>query len=696
MRKWLGLLIIIMVVLVGAAAGEEEAATAPEAKETKEAVVLEEVVITATGTEVRTKETSVSSTVITEKEIEERQATRVEEMMRAVPGVNVVQTGSRGGLTELYIRGGESNHNLVLFNGIRLNEVGGGFNWSDLLTLDNLQRIEVVRGPMSALYGVDALTGVINLTTQKGHGPPTLRLTSAWGAHSEGHSKNNLISEQKASLTGSYKKFSYSVAYSRIDDTGILPINNRYAINALNSRFDFDATEKLSFTFNTLLIDSFLGFPTENNGDRFDPKNVGGPGLDPNQNSTRLDLLLGLTCTYWPTDWWENQLTLSHVRLDKKFNDPANPLESDVDLFFGYNFSRNLERYYSINYRSNFRFGDESRVASISTVGLELRDSQLKQHSEQLVFNETTFMMEPATFSQKFRQGSVSGYFQEQLSFWKRLFFTAGLRIEDNRDFNKVEFAPRASAALRFPETDTTLRAAGGRGIKAPSFLDLYGLPGFQFATPNLKPEENISWEVGVDQYLFQNRLQFGVTYFENHFTNFITAIPSSTPRVLVSTNIGAVRTTGLEFAVRARPGWGLTLGASYTHFFHLNVLSDDEQGDIYFAPGQKVLRRPRNLFSFDVNGQWDRLGVHLNGLYVGPRDDNFFDWTTFTASRVNNSGYFILNLAASYDLVQNWGYIKKVQLLARANNLLDRDYMEAFGYSSPRFNAVAGLRAIF
>jgi vitamin B12 transporter len=684
MSKWLASVLSIMVCL-GAWPVQGQEKTPGQ-----EAAVLEEVVITGTRTPVPGKESSLSYTVITGKEIEERQVTRVEEMLRTVPGVNVIQTGSQGGLTDLYIRGGESDHNQVLFNGIKLNNVGGSFNWSPL-TVDNLERIEVVRGPMSALYGTDALTGVVQLITKKGHGKPTLSLSSNWGAHSEGHSKNNWIGEQKASLSGSYRQFAYSVAYSRIDDTGILPVNNRFYNNVVNSRLDFDPSEKLSFTFNTLLIDSYFGFPTTI-GDRFDPKSVGGPGWNPDQNNTSLDLALGLTAKYWPTSWWENELTLAHTYFDRHYNNPADPVATEADAWGSY-FSRDLERHYTLDYHSNFRFGDEARISSTSTVGLGLCSAQLKQRTH----GDSTWSG-PFSTQDKYRQGSTSWYFQEQLSFWKRLFVTAGCRIEDNRAFNKLEWAPRISVALRFPETDTTLRVAAGRGIKSPTFTESYARTQYTVGNPNLTPEKNTSWEVGLDQYLLQNRLQFGLTYFENHFKDYITFVPS-TVWWLPGTfdNIGAVRSRGLEFAVKARPGWGLTLAAAYTHLFEFTVLDDGGLGltNPYFRAGEHVLRRPRNAFNFDIDGRWDRLGVHLNGLYIGRRSDNFYDWATFTPSRVINGDYFILNLAASYDLVQNWGYVKAVQLLVRVNNLLDRKYYEAYSYSSPRFSAIGGLRLV-
>lgn len=665
-------------------------AWAEETPPGKEAYLMEEVVVTATRTAVPAKETGVSYTVITDKEIKERQATRVEEMLRDVPGATISQTGGRGGTTSLFLRGGNSNHTQVLLNGMRLNDAGGDFDFNTL-TVDNLERIEVIRGPMSALYGADAMTGVVNLVTKKGTGPPTLSYTGQWGAHSENGFFNG---ENRLSFLGAYKNFGYSMAYSRIDDDGILRLNNRFHSNVLNSRLDLDPLENLSFTFTTFLVDSFAGFPTVLGGDKFDAKSAGGPGLDPDRNNTKTDLLLGLTANYWPFKWWENELNLAYCDRDRRYNDPNNP-ETAIDTLFGAFFSRNLERRSSLDYHSNFRFGAKAAVESISTLGVAARSEQLKQS---LFFGATAFGP-PFTNSLKTSRTSTAFYAQQQLSLVDRVFVTAGFRMEDNSVFDHLEFTPRASAAFVIKETDTVLRAAGGRAIKEPTFLESYSRDQLSVANPKLRPERNVAWEAGVDQYFLKDRGKFSVTYFENHFSDFITFVPRTFPQLSSYENIGEVRTKGFEFALRVRPGWGLTVGAAYTYFTELTVLDDGGVGGLFFRSGQDLLRRPRHTFSFDLDYVWRRLEAHLNGLYAGSRDDSLYTFTqpfTFNSSRVVNGPYFVLNLAVAYDLIRDWGYIKKVQLLAKANNLLDRNYMEVYGYSFPRFQALGGLRLVF
>lgn len=655
----------------------------------QEAVELEPVVISATGTEVPTKESTQSVTVITEKEMQDRQAIRVEEMLRYVPGVTMSQTGARGGTTSLFLRGGELDHTQVLFNGIRLNVVGGSFDFNSLTT-DNLSRIEVVRGPMSALYGTDAMTGVVSLFTKKGAGPPTLTLSSGWGPHYE---NGRWLGEQRASLAGSYKRFSYSVGFSRIDDPGILLFNNSYYNNSLVGRLDLDLRDNLSVTHHTLLTSSRYGICTENSGDVFDPKPKGGPGLDPGQNQFRFNLLQGLTFNYWPFKWWENALTLAYVQQDLRFNDPANLQYSDFDLLFGSYRSRDLERRFSLDYRSNLRFGAPDQVQSISTLGVLHRDDQLKQW---------TWSVSPwwsSSTSLTVNRKSTAFFAQEQLNLFNRVFLVGGFRVEDNSAFPRTEFIPRGSVAVRFPRTDTTIRAAGGRAIKEPTLLETYARSQFTAPNPNLKPEQNVSWEVGLDQYLWNNRLTFSATYFENHFSNFITLVRRPWPLLSQFDNIGAVRVNGLELALRARPVQGLTLGLVYTNLLYFKVTDDEGLNNIYFKTGEKLLRRPRHAFNFVVDYVYDRLNLNLTGLYIGRRDDSQYLFTFpfgFQSLRVTNGDYFILNLAASYDLVRDFGHLHKVQLWARLNNLTNRRYMEAYGYSSPRFFMVGGLRVVF
>ncbi len=664
-------------------------------------VQMEEVVVTATGTEVPLKDATQAVTVITEKQIQEQQAVRVEEMLRFVPGVTINQSGSRGGTTSLFLRGGNANNTQVLFNGIQLNDAGGNFDFN-ALTTDNLSRIEVVRGPMSALYGADAMVGVVNLMTLKGVGPPTLNLAAGAGPHVE---NGYATEEYRATLLGSYKKFGFSIGYTHLFDPGILAFNNRYRNNALVARLDFDPLDNLSITYYTLYLNNRFEFPTENGGDLLDRKSRGGPGFDPDQNSSKQDLLQGLAVNYSPFPWWQNQLTLGLTARQRHLDDPANPPANDFQLLFGndssvfdYFFgsfnSKERELRYTLDYRSNFTFGTREKVQSISTLGFYAREENFKQW----VWTGNGLFSTPTNSFLGTRRGATAFYAQQQLNLKNRVFLVGGFRVENSSVFNQAEFIPRASAAVRFPKTNTTLRAAGGRAIKEPTFLESFSRSQLSAANPNLKPEQNVSWEVGIDQYFFNNHGQISVTYFENYFNDFITFVPRVFPLLSTFENIGAVRISGLESSVFVNPAPGFTLGIVYTNLF-TRVADDGDIKNIFFQTGKPLLRRPRNTFSFVANYNWKRLNVNFNGVYTGWRDDSRFTFEypfLFTASRVDNRDYFLLNLAATYDLVRDRGYVKTVQLWARLNNILDTRYQETYGFSSPGFYMLGGVRVIF
>jgi vitamin B12 transporter len=646
---------------------------------------LNQIVVTATGTGVPMKDNSTSTTIITQPQIKARQDARAEEFLRDVPGAIISQTGGRGGQTSLYLRGGDSNMNLVLLNGFRLNETGGAFNFNNL-TVDNINRIEVVRGPMSSLYGNDAMTGVVNLFTRQGRGPAKLTLTSLWGGHAEGHSPNNLIDEQRVDFEGAWKKFSYSMAYGRYDDSGILPINNRFASNVVNSRFDLEPSDKLKLTLINYYVGTYYGFPTTN-GDRFDAKSLGGNGLDPDQNQKATTVLTGLTGDYWPFPWWENKLKLGFLNLDSRYNNPANPYYVNFQTTDYY--SRDLEKHWTANYRSNFHFGSKQNLASTTTLGVEMRHAQWKGWSHGWDWN----VFDYRDTMNKARRGSYTWYLQEQAAAWNRLFLTVGSSAEDNRAFQKLEFCPRASAAVRFPETDTTLRAAGGKAVLAPSFLETNSLNPYYLGNPQLKPEQNVSWEVGFDQWLWKNKVQGGLTYFENHFTDMIQWAPTSLTTGSYF-NVASARTKGFELYLQTKPWKGFSARTAYTYLTELKVLDAGGVENIGMITGQNLLRRPRQTWSFDLNYLHGPVEVNFHGLYVGPRADFRPDNTPpYYATRVVNGGFFTADLAAYYTIVHHWGYVNRLQLMARATNLFDKKYEEVFGYSSPRFQIIGGLR---
>jgi len=659
----------------------------------QEKPTLEEVVVSATRTEVPAGELGVSATVIGSPEIEARRTTDVLELLRDVAGVHVVQSGSRGGLTELYLRGGESNFTLVMIDGMQVNEAGGGFDFSTLTT-DNIERIEIIRGPQSALYGSDAIGGVINIITRKGQGPPTLRFSTAHGAHSE---NGRYMGEQKLSLSGGNEWLGYSLAYGRIDDHGILKINNDYWNNVFSGRIDVYPHEKVDMTITARMSDNRLGIPTENGGDR--PDSVF-PGLDPNQFQERRDVVAGLGTRVELLPWWEHCLNFGVHRLDQSFVDPPDPTYSAFDAPPGSK-TKSLETRTTFDYHMNIRYPREGLVRSTFTLGYEYERESLDLTSLSTIrFGPLPWGVWISASEQDARRTNGAYYLQEQLSLFDRLHLAAGLRVEDNSSFG-TDVNPRGSVAYVIKETGTKLRGAIGTGIKEPTFLENFG--GFgTVGNPGLAPEESFSWEIGLDQWIWERKVRLGFTYFQNRYDNLIAYVFVPPPGISTFQNIQAAKSWGVEFDFRVRPGYGFTVGGTYT-FVDTEVTDDGGLGNLFFAKGEKLLRRPNHSGSLYVDWSWRDLNVRLNGTYVGERDDTFFTvapgpwgFYSYTNQRLVNDGYFLLNLAASYTFHLDRGLLKQVKLFAKGRNILDDSYEETMGYSSPRFGALAGVEFTF
>jgi vitamin B12 transporter len=659
---------------------------------------MEEVVVTATRTEVPLEELGVSATVITEEEIKRRQATDVLDLLREVAGIHVMRTGARGGMTSLFFRGGENNYTLVLIDGVQVNEAGGFYDFSTLTT-DNIERIEIIRGPQSALYGSDAIGGVIHIMTKRGAGRPTLKLLTSNGARSE---NGHYIGEHGFSLWGGEPWIGYSLSYSRIDDQGILDKNNHFLNNTFSGRVDLYPSEKMEMTFTVRANDTHFEFPTEFGGDRVDRVF---PGLDPDQYQKKKDITAGVSMVYTPFSWWENVVHLGLHWVDQRFNDPPDA-ESLMDASPGSS-SDSLETRGTFDYHINIMPPEiEGLVKSIVTVGYEFERETLDLDSiYTLRFGPLPFGVFVSTESIDVDRTNHASYLQAQISLWERLHLTAGFRVEVNSEFG-TDVNPRASVAYEIKETGTKIRGSIGTGIKEPTFFENFG--GFgTVGNPDLDPERTFSWELGVDQRLFGGALTMGFTYFQNQYEDMIAFIPTPFPPPAVLPpnyqNIQEAESWGVEFMARYRPGFGLTIGASYT-FVDTKVTDSGGLTNLFFQEGKELLRRPNHSGSLFVDWLWRGLNIHLTATYVGERDDNLYRLTPgpfgfyqFLSQRIENDDHMVLDLAASYTLnLPDSSPLKSVRLFARGNNILDEDYEEIAGYSSPGFSAMGGVEFTF
>jgi vitamin B12 transporter len=647
----LGVALAVMMA-AGPVSAQEKTEPAPKVEE------LDPVVITATKTPTPVGQTGSSVTVLDEATIRRREQTDVLQILRDVPGVSLIQTGSRGTQTSLFTRGGNSDMNLILFDGMKANLGGGGFDFADTTTV-GLRRVEMVRGPQSALYGADAMTSVIQFFTPRGEGP-----FSAWLFAGGG---NYATHEERVGFSWGNKLAGVFFEFGDLGTEGNLKVNSDFRSQTYAGRVDLSPTPDLDFYVTARYVDSFLGVATENAGDRFDT-------LDPHQSSENERFIGTFNTRFRQTDWLEHRLKVGWSSLNNNFLDPNDG--TPFDAFSPPEGTRTMskEQRMLADYNAALSVPKFWDLTPVFVVGGSFEREWFQQRSHPVGT--------PGRVSES--RDTVSAYTQLQLAWREYVFVTAGGRYDDADAFGE-EWTPRVSVALVAPVTSTRLRGAWGTGIKAPSFFAQFGgfgIPG----NPNIKAEKSESWEIGVDQPLFGKVFEVGATYFENHFRDLITFVSFTEG----STNIQAAKTSGVEFVATLRPLAGWTATGNYT--FLTTEVTDDGGigGQNTFPQGKSLLRRPTHSGSVSVAYQRDRFDISTTLFVKGSSEDRNFDAPG--APRVNLPGYQKLDLAFSWTLFRNVIGLQEINWRTRLSNVLNQQYEEVFGFSSPRISALTGF----
>jgi vitamin B12 transporter len=605
----------------------------------------EGVVVSATLIETPINEIGSSVTVITEKEIERDQKRTLPDVLRTVPGLNVVQTGGPGGKTSVFLRGSNSNHTKVLIDGIDVNDPSqdGVFDFGQVLTSD-ISQIEVLRGPQSSLYGSDAIGGVVNIVTKKGEGP------AQFTGRLEGGSFETF--NQSANVAGSISRFHYSfnVAHVVIDDTPVTPldllppgrtrINDKYENLTLSTKLGADLTDAFGLDFAGRFTESTLFFTGEDFS--FFPSV---PAATHTEQNARQLFLRGEARLALFRGAFKNRFGVGYTNYRTTIQAP--------DTGFGLPPE-------NINHGDRIKFNWQGNV--------ELS----KGHALILGIEDQTDRLLDSPISVE--NGNSAGFAELQSEMLPHLFVAASGRYDDNERFGG-KGTWRIAPAYLIPKTGTKLKASYGTGFKAPSLTQLFvSFPEFNFfANPNLEPEESEGFDFGFEQSVAEERVQFGATYFHNDITNLIAANAAFTSLE----NVGAATTEGVEAFVSLAVTESIKVRSDYTY---TDAVDD--------TTGLELLRRPKHKASLNII--WlptDRLTISAAALYVGSQVDGN---RSFSIQRLETDPYFLVNLAANYDLG------KGVTLFARIDNLFDERYENPTGFQRPGFGAFAGMRINF
>lgn len=583
-------------------------------------------------------------------EIEAQQTRYTADVLRSLPGVQVNRGGGPGGVTDVRIRGGEANHTLVLVDGIAVNDpTTGSFDFSNLLA-DDIERIEVIRGPQSGLYGSNALAGVVNVVTANGYRRPGASVK----AHSEIGSYGTRDAGARVSASNGAAWFSLGHHWREVDAFDIAPAGNEddpVRFNQFSLRAGIAPLEGLVVDF------TLRKFTKSASRDGFDGPDGGMATAFDDASTFTSDLLAtGLNIRWDSRDGAFTHL-LRASRLASRVTD------DDTTYFYRSDNEGTSDR---LGYLATWRFDTFGLVRHSLTGLVEKQDDGFTPRSD-------------FTDGRERQRGQLSFAGEWRGEFADRLALTGAVRHDDNDSFDD-NTTWRASASLALGEFGLRPHASVGTGVKLPTMFEQFGFFGAFQPNPDLEPETSFGWDAGVELTLLGGRAVVDVTYFEQDLENKIRTTFTG------AVNLPGIATRdGVEVALRWRVVDGVTVGGAYTLL------------DAIDANGTEEARRARHAGRFDVDYVFadGRARLNVAALYNGrARDDGFrvlahdaFGFPLLQQVDVTLDPYWLVTVAGSYRITP------QVELFGRIENALDVDYREQFSYATPGLAAYGGLR---
>ncbi len=592
----------------------------------RDTVQLPPLVVTATRFLAPRDQVPNAVTVIDGVELERRGITRVLDALRSVPGVAVVQSGSPGAVTSLFLRGGESDYVRVLVDGVPVNQPGGSINLADVTT-DNVARIEIVRGPVSALYGSDAIGGVINVITRQGgapaHAAASVRATS----------RGTVVA---GSVAGGAPGVSYSVGGSRSEEPGAYRLNNRYRAWSASGLVRATPDARTDVQVSMRHQDGVFHYPTDYTG----------APVDSNQYTTGALTVVGVDAGRSLSERVEARVLLGATSgVDRAVNERDSP--NDLDFT------------YAVRTPYGRRSADAHVVVRTAgrgaiVVGGALESERFRGAGDSVDLTRDN----RAVYAQFTGPAELPG-----------TIITAGMRLEDNERFGTF-LTLRAGFTSRLGAS-TIVRGGAGTAFKEPTFYENYG-GGYSVGNPDLAPERSLSGEVGLEQPVAAGRLRFGFTLFAQRFDWLIQYSPSGPAGSPQYHNLAGAEARGLEVELAAVPWRGASLAASWT-WLH-TVVRDSGAGGGGFDDGKPLIRRPAHSGSLSLDQNSRALDAGITVSYVGRRDDLDYR-ASFAGERT------AMRPHARVDLRLAWRLGAPYAVTAQIENALNERYAEVLGY---------------
>src|SRR5579862_3463253 len=606
-----------------------------------------------------------SISMVPREEIAERNEGLAVDLLRYMPGITIAQNSSPGGVSDLFIRGGNSNFNLVEIDGVPVNSFGGAFDFAHIPT-DWLERVEVIEGAQSAVYGAYANSGVVNFVTRPAQESPALEVLAEGGTYQE----HRLALGAAGTVAG----FGIAAFASQLGDNGPVPNSDYRNDNAAVHITRSFARQSLSF------------------GGGFNANDVGSPGAygsDPGHDFTGLDLISR------DKDDFSDYFLHHRIDLSQRFRQ-----ETFASFFLE---NSGYTSPYGFSFEKDLRGQFETRgILSVTpwyttAFGVSLTREEVKNtYISGDDFNPFTIKRDDAGI-----------YWENRFQAGSRLFFNVGVRgeiietpaIPENTSDSRPAFPSNAVGKVNpklaatyvlrtgqgAPLGNTRVHTSFGTGIRPPAGLEL------AFTNnPALKPERTASFDFGIEQRLLSDRLSLDATYFYNRFYDLIVSLGGnlSVLSAFQTDNLSNARAQGAEMSGRFRPARWMSLAASYTYLDSAVLSLNGSTGlaPIPFSVGQRLIRRPANSGSFVSSFSRGRVTANITGYFRG--SDLDVDPTYgATSGLYTNPGFF--------DMGVNLNVRLPAGLTAYGNlrNALNQSYEEVLGFPAPKLNFVAGLK---
>ena len=598
----------------------------------------QEIFVTGLAVPTSQSKAGIGITTITQEQIQSINPSTFDEILRYVPGI-VIRQNSAGKLTSLSMRGGNSGSTMILIDGNPLSDASGISNDIDLssIPVDNIEKIEIVKGPLSASLGASAINGAINIITKKG-GKKTIQ-TSA-------QIQSSLLRQfytGNASIYGSKSIIDYRINGSYLYDENVSAAAYKYG----NTENDPDAMGHFSAYLGIKPDDySKTSFYVDYTDRTSDLDNGGGPNNDNNdylQKTKRVSAAFKTSYLY--NDIWEPSLNINYVYQDRIYGASSQIRNDTNDIFDGHTLTA--------DFQNNIYIIDEFTL----TAGINYEYSQIYSRSSAILESNKN-------------RNSYAGYMQGTINLfdsWTTIIAFRGLK-DDN-----MEFAPlyRVSSTYDIKKINLQIKAAVGNGALSPSLYQLYDPA---FGNSSLKMQKSFAYEVGFTNTLFNKIITYGLSWFDNYYNNMImygSYIDNNNNIKTGFYNETNTHTRGIEAEINVKPVKYINFGSTYTWMQTFNV------------DGNPLARRPEHQVSAYINIiPLEKLKINIGLIYNGESIATIYEMADI------NDDYFLLNANISYQINDN------LEIYLKGTNLTNTEYEEISGYGTKGIEIFAGLKA--